>query len=280
MRTLSLGAVVLLLGALSFCSVALGQAYPTNNVFFRITMVESQFGRGTMFSIDVDGREYWITAKHIITGAEHPPYGSVDTMRPVSLKVLDPSANEEHWLTIMFSVVDAGKDIDVVALAAPKILLRNPLPNASVEMKGVTLGGDCEFLGFPFGGGWRATFENGQGYWLPYVKHCTISSIPGNSVLILDGINNHGFSGGPVLYQTGANQQIVGVISGYVQEPADVIPSAQRIQRPRKTKPNRPAHVNLNSGFIIAYFVTPAIEAIRKNPVGPERPPQPQPQQK
>jgi hypothetical protein len=27
---------------------------------------------GTIFSIDVDGREYWITAKHILTGARHP----------------------------------------------------------------------------------------------------------------------------------------------------------------------------------------------------------------
>jgi hypothetical protein len=278
MRTISIKAVVLVWSA--FCSIALGQAYPTGNVLSRTTMVESHFGRGTMFSIDVDGREYWITAKHVITGAKHPPYGSVDTTTKVSLKVLDPSENEERWLTVLFSVIDAGKDIDVVALAAPNPLLQNPLPTASLEIKGVLLGGDCEFLGFPFGGGWRAKFENGQGYWMPYVKHCTVSSLPGNDVMILDGINNHGFSGGPVIYQTGANQQIIGVISGYEQEPAEVIPSAQRMQRPKKINSNRPPHVNLNSGFIIAYQVMPALEAIRKNPIGPERPPQPQPQQK
>lgn len=238
-------------------------------------MVESQYGRGTMFSIDVDQREYWITAKHIITGAEHPPYGTVNTSKPISLKILDPGANEESWETVRFSVIDAGKDIDIVALVPPNILIPNAIATASFEDATITLGGDCSFLGFPFGGGWRAHFDATHSYWMPYVKHCTISSIPGNDVLILDGINNHGFSGGPVLYQTGPSQKIVGVISGYVQEPTEVIPSAQQLRPALPPPPNRPGHVNLNSGFIVSYMIDPVITAIRKNPIGPLRPAKP-----
>ncbi len=260
------------------CPVALGQAYPTNNVFFRIAMVQSQYGRGTIFSIDVDEREYWITAKHILTGADHPPYGTVDTTKPVLLKLLDPAATEERWITVSFSIIDAGKDVDIVGLAPPNLILPNPLPTASFENADMMIGGDCSFLGFPFGGGWRARFDATHGFWMPFVKHCTISAIPGDSVIILDGINNHGFSGGPVLYQTGSNQRIVAVISGYVPELADVIASA--LPKKKKVAPLRSSHVNLNSGFIVAYSIDTVVQAIRSNPVGPLRPPQASVQQK
>jgi hypothetical protein len=79
-------------------------AQPTNNVLTRISMVESQFGRGTVFSLDVDQREYWITAKHILTGAEHPPYGSFKG-KSTRLKILNPVLQGEQWLTIDFSVL-------------------------------------------------------------------------------------------------------------------------------------------------------------------------------
>jgi len=183
---------------------------------------------------------------------------------------------------VSFSVIDPGKDIDIVALAPPDLLLEDPLPAVAFEDTSVMMGGECSFLGFPFGGGWRIALKDGKGYWMPYAKHCTISSTPGSGVLILDGINNAGFSGGPLLYQTGPNQKIIGVISGYEVEPAEVISSAQQLKSPRRvnTKQNRLSHVNLNSGFIIAYFIDPAIAAIRKNPTGPLRAPKQDPQQK
>jgi len=59
----------------------------------RVLMIQSQYFRGTAFMLDVDGREYWITAKHILTGAEHPPYGIV-TSKAVSLKILNPGYSQ------------------------------------------------------------------------------------------------------------------------------------------------------------------------------------------
>jgi hypothetical protein len=117
-------------------------APPTNNVLTRMLMVESQYGRASTFSIDVENREYWITAKHLLTGAKHPPYGSV-TAKSVSLKLLNPGGEGLEWIPVTFSVIDPGPDIDVVVLAAPQPLLTRPLPSVPTDSAGLLLGGDC-----------------------------------------------------------------------------------------------------------------------------------------
>jgi hypothetical protein len=252
-------------------------ATPTFNVLTRVLMVESQYERGTTFSLDVDQREYWITAKHILTGAEHPPYGSV-TSKSASLRILDPSSPGEKWLAINFSVIETEKDVDIVALAPPQPLLDDPLPSVPGDSGGAFLGGDCEFLGFPYGGGWRATFTDGKSFWMPFVKHCTVSAMTHEDkrIWVLDGINNAGFSGGPVIFRTGPEQKIMAVVSGYHTEPTEVIPSAPDKSAPKSPKTKKPAAqpketVNLNSGFIITFDISYAIDAIRQNPIGPLR---------
>ena len=263
-------------------------AQPTNNVLLRVSMVESQYGRGSMFSLDVDQREYWITAKHILTGAQHPPYGSI-AAKTVNLRILNPGAEGEQWIPLTFSVLDAGKDIDIVVLAAPTPLLPNSfLASVPADSAGVTLGGECEFLGFPYGGGWRAKFSNGGSFWMPYVKRCTVSAMNYGTedIYVLDGINNAGFSGGPVMIRTGPEQKIFAVISGYVTEPAEVVQSASDkpvlIKKPPRIKKtsNESGHaaharemVNVNSGFIIAYGINHATNVIHEHPIGPLRKP-------
>src|ERR1035438_8098356 len=80
------------------------------------------------------------------------------------------------------------------------------------------MGGNCQFLGYPYGNGWPVTFDQGTLTWLPYVKHCGVSALPQGDKRFwtLDGINNAGFSGGPVTYLTGPQQQVFAVISGYL----------------------------------------------------------------
>ncbi len=261
-------------------SIAGCQAPPTPKVLARMTMIQSRYFRGTTFSLDVDQREYWVTAKHILTGAKKPPYGSVTT-NSVSLKILDPSAQngrEQRWLSVDFSVIDPGKDIDIVVLAPHAPFMKYPPPSVPADSVGIVLGGDCEFLGFPYGGGWRGTFANGQSYWMPFIKHCTVSASPEEGLFkiwVLDGINNEGFSGGPVIFNTGDNQKIFAVVSGYHQEPAEIVSSAVTKKTPTK-KPSevkKPAalHANVNSGFIITYDIGYAMDAIKKNPIGPLR---------
>lgn len=268
-------------GALSVLSAQ--DATPTNNVLTRTLLVESRYFRGTAFSVDVDRREYWITAKHILTGAKHPPYGYAGRTSVV-LKLLNPTVPKESWVTVEFAVIDPGKDVDIVALAPQKPVLENPLPSVPADSGGLLLGGSCEFLGFPYGSGWEAIFDAGGSratLFMPFIKHCTVSALPNldPKVWVLDGINNEGFSGGLVVFRTGQEQKIFAVISGYRLEPTEVISSASlrgtpttpTIGRRRLGVPAK-STVNLNSGFIFAYDIAPAIEAIRKRPIGPLRP--------
>jgi hypothetical protein len=241
----------------------------------RITMIQSHYYRGTAFSVDVDHREYWITAKHILTGAKHPPYGTVKD-QSVALSLLNPASEQEQWIPITFSVIDPGQDIDIVALAAPHPILDDPLPSEPVGTPPtLQIGSDCSFLGFPFGGSWRATFESGRKYWMAYTKHCTVSAVTSDppQAWVLDGINNEGFSGGPVVFLTGPEQQIFAVISGYVPEPAEIISSGVTKKKSPNQKKAAEQHLtaNVNSGFIIAYGVDSIIDAIHKKPIGPLR---------
>ena len=88
---------------------------------------------------------------------------------------------------------------------------------------------------------------------------------------MLDGLNNPGFSGGPVIFRTGADQRIIAVISGFVTEPAEVIPAVAKATTEKKPAQHQKEKVEANSGFMVAYTIDPAVEAIRKNPIGPLR---------
>ena len=179
-----------LLGVLLEVLVRTALAQPTFNILTRISMVESDFGLGTKFSLDVDNREYWITAKHVLTGAEHPPYHSIKS-KSERLKILQA----QEWLTIDFAVLDPGEDIDIVVLAPSRLLLSNPLPGLTPSSDGVMIGGNCQFLGYPYGTGWPIKFDQGTSVWFPYVKHCGVSAGPQGDKRFwtLDGINNFGF---------------------------------------------------------------------------------------
>ncbi len=270
----------------SAASTAMGQsAQPTTAAMYRTFMVQTTpTERGTIFSIDIDNREYWITAKHLFTGAKHPPYGSYESPT-ATVAILNPGFEGQQWNTQSFSVIDPGKDIDILILVPPHVLNDGPSPLKAES--NIAIGGECTFLGFPFLGGWQAHMDSGKSIWLPYIKHCGISGeLNGDArVWVLDGINNPGFSGGPVLMYTGAQQEVFAVISGYLTEPAEVVPAVPIPPNPTGL-PKPPATVsaeselhkkeivNVNSGFIVAFDIQSAVDAIHRHPIGPLRTPQ------
>lgn len=281
------------------CVYSHGQpATPTVNALQRTFMIQTIHGRGTVFSIDIDNREYWITAKHLFTGIETGPQGEFLT-KSVQANILAPVGNGDkgevqNWQTFPFTTIDPGKDIDILVLVPDHLLLGFPRDfNLNFGSEHMFLGGDCMFLGFPYGAGWRTKWSSsGQWLWWPFVKHCTVSgalSDPDVVVHVLDGINNKGFSGGPVLWNTGPNQRVFAVISAYRTEALEVLPSsilgddhASAVPPPpqlpgQDTTASSNQVVEANSGFIVAYDIDPAIKAIRANPIGPLRPETPAP---
>jgi hypothetical protein len=231
------------------------------------------------------------------------PYSRADT------------GQDKKWETIKFTTIDPGKDIDILVLAPDRSLTKF-LPADSMKPASdtdpadenalVPIGGDCEFLGYPYGGGWKANtpaYVTDKGaqpsvpnkatklppptavwFWSPFVKRCTLSASMlqnGITIFVLDGINNLGFSGGPVVTGKGSSLDVFAVVSGYHAEPLEVLPAPEHGQGyvsplppapplpGQKSDPAKRQIVQANSGLILAYDITPAIKAIRSNPIGP-----------
>ena len=266
-----------MLGFLVCCGgVAAQSAQPTNDILFRTLMIKSKTEAGTMFSVEVDDREYWLTAKHILTGRKTWPAGEW-TEKTASLDVLDPKGPAISWNPSDFSVIDPGKDIDIVVLV-PKNKIKNVVEIRSLKISSGSfgMGQECSFLGFPFANTWTATFSDSTQIKMPFIKHCYISGIIQQpaTILVLDGINNFGFSGGPVLFHTGPEQVVLAVISGVQNEQGEVhsieVPNTPTTGQAPNTNPTKKKKdvVDLNTGIIFAFGASVAVDAIKKNPIG------------
>lgn len=308
--------LILLSGA-----ACVGQSIVINRLaLLQTRLIQTTKSVGTAFVVNVDNREYWITAKHLFTGIENAPPG-VFTAKTVQANILLPfskgdKGQDKKWETVTFTTIDPGKDIDILVLA-PDHSLTKYLPPQSMKLASdanpaderalVPIGGDCDFLGYPYGSGWRASIplytlnngskpgENGKltisqttktidWAWSPFVKRCTLSASMvqnGITIFVLDGINNLGFSGGPVVTSNGGSLVAFAVVSGFHAEPLEVLPAPEPGQpyvSPIPAPPPLPGQrskaqpkqvVESNSGLILAYDITPAIQAIHAHPIGP-----------
>jgi hypothetical protein len=303
-------------------AAAFGQSIVINRpALLQTRLIQTTKSVGTAFVVNVDNREYWITAKHIFTGIENAPPG-IFTTKMVQANILLPFSRnqtdqDKKWETVTFTTIDPGKDIDILVLA-PDHSLTKYLPPESMKLASdadpadehalVPIGGDCDFLGYPYGSGWRASItfyslnkdakpREGDKYkqsqttkridwaWSPFVKRCTLSGSMvqnGITVFVLDGINNLGFSGGPVVTGKDKSLDVFAVVSGFHAEPLEVLPApepGQTYVSPIPAPPPLPGQkskqqpkqvVESNSGLILAYDITPAIKAIHDNPIGPQ----------
>ena len=277
-----------LLTSCLIAGTAYGQSVPTSSSVTHTLMIHTIYGSGTVFSIDVDQREYWITAKHMFTGVKSGPAGTYKG-KTAEAEILSPMLDstkpqDERWVKEDFRIIDPGKDIDILVLVPAKSLASGGI-SVTTTSSSLLIGGDCEFLGFPYGLGWNANLNEEGNFWLPFVKHCTISGqirLAAGTEWVLDGMNNHGFSGGPVIEGNGENQKVFAVVSGFHTEPLEVcraneqncISASTAPPNPPPLKgetkgPQREEIVEANSGIVLAFAIEPAIEAIRRNAIGP-----------
>lgn len=76
-------------------------------------------------------------------------------------------------------------------------------------------------MSFPYGLSTDSGEINNK-YPFPFVKKCIISSI-NKQTIYLDGHNNRGFSGGPVVViETNKTMKIIGVVSGFLNDNVNV----------------------------------------------------------
>ena len=163
------------------------QAQVTSNVLERVLMLQVGSKTGTAFTIDVDGRQYLITAKHMVEGLRHE-----DTIR---------IRKGGAWSPLRVTIFRCDDPVDIAVLVTQAQLTGDfPLEPTS---EGLAVGADAFFVGFPYG--WVPSLQLSGGYPIGLAKKATVSAfdpLPDHKGMriILDGYNNPGFSGSPVVF--------------------------------------------------------------------------------
>lgn len=219
----------------------------TNHILQRTFHIRYKGKTGTCFTIDHQGRRYLITARHV-----------VDTIRGNAVVEI---AQDRKWKTLPVRLVGHGAgDIDVTALA-PQALFGASHP-LRLTTAGLTLAEDIYFLGFPFGLRMEVKTELNAGFPLPLVKKAIVSALGlTDAPMLLDGHNNVGFSGGPVVRHSAKNkeQTVIGVVSGYRYD-------RQRVRD--KYGKETPFTYDTNTGIVLVHDIKHALTLVARNSIG------------
>ena len=236
----------------------------TNNILNRVFLIKFRGDFGASFTIEVQDRQYLITAKHTVNNIKEGD--KIEIM------------HDGKWeLLPVKPLYIQPPEVDIVVLILPKqISPTMPIEPSSV---GLFLSQKMYFLGFPFG--LRMEYDGlNMRFPLPIVKSGICSAFiqpqpnTGYQIILVDGVNNPGFSGGPLVYveQKSKQLKIAGVIKGYRHQEEKVF---RKVLRENK-KSNDDYQleetdmvIKSNTGIVIAYDIGSAVGVIKNNPIGP-----------
>ena len=224
------------------CTMGLAQDAVPGEILGRTMLIKIGNSFGTAFTIDHKGKLYLVTARHVVAGLP-VSNATIQISRPTGWidyhirRILFPPSNHAD-----IAVLDTGEQ------AAQPYEIAN-----MTDLGGPTFGQQVWFLGYPWG--LHTRLKNGE---IPFIKRGTMSAIdtsdPRAVLLYIDGFNNPGFSGGPILYWDFSKHaySIMGVVQGYRPDTAKVMVKGS----PTDTG------LLVNSGILIGYSIEHAIQAI------------------
>ena len=227
---------------------------PTSNVLQRTFQLAFDGSSGTCFTVDHNNRQYIVTAKHIVKNITSS--ATIKIRHDESWK--DCQVNLVGHCDETVDIVDETVDISVLA-ADVQLSPTHPLP---IDPGNIIFGQELYFLGFPYGFSTNIGEVN-RNFPIPFIKKATFSAMYGKlDLLYLDGHNNPGFSGGPVVFSQLQNSSkgfsVAGVISGYRT-------STQPVYRAGKATVFESEY---NTGIICAYGIKHVIRLIDQNSIG------------
>lgn len=248
---------------LSFLSAVPAQPQDiTYKILKRIFLIKYKDNSCSSFTIEVGNRQYLVTAKHVFDGIKD---GDIVYI-----------FRDEKWYPLKVRPIYCEpSEVDIIVLAVPQQLSsRSPSPLIP-SLGGIILSQEVYFLGFPYGI-YSTESELTNWFPIPFVKKGILSAIEINPrdfrVIYVDGHNNPGFSGGPIVFKDIKTKElkIAGVISGYQNQIDKVISEIRRKQGGKPKLEETNLIVVGNSGILIGYDIANAIEAIKRNPIGCE----------
>ena len=216
---------------------------PTDRILERTFFLQTDTLGGTCFSIIYKEHEYVITARHLFR----------KNITNNSLVKISIYIGGHPKICDAKCYLHKDTNVDIAVLKIPFVTSNK----GSYDLSGTLLfGQDIYFCGFPSLGG-SLYFTNAfidKPY--PIIKKGILSGglkMNGYSILLLDGHNNPGFSGGPVVFYdySAKSYMIAGVISGYLIQENEIVGD--------KTKQ---LLVQENSGIILCFDIKNALDII------------------
>ena len=205
------------------------------------------------FTIDVNNREYIITARHLLPEEV--------TGKDIMISFGGDMKN------FQFEIVGHCELSDISVLTGESPISFQNFQNSSdrfylgTKSAGLILGQDMMFLGFP-----HAVFKEDNHdkhrhcLLMPNVRQATFSGFTGNrSQIVMAGDNISGFSGAPAVFQPNKGNNdysVAGVASGYSRE---LVPDPE--------DPN--ILIEINKGTMYAYTLDEAINLIHEKDFPP-----------
>lgn len=231
-------------------SVVTAQDAAPAEMLQRTILIRYQSEQGTAFLIDHKGKAYLVTAKHVVTGA--PDANAIIKIRQ--------GGEWKDYQTVR-TLYPSSRQVDIAVFETNEKVTQSYNVAPFEDPDGPTMGQQVWFLGYPFIEGLGSHFSNGKN--IPFIKRGTMSAIDaGNKeavVFYIDGFNNSGFSGGPIVYWDfqAHKYRILGVVQGYRSDTAKALINGQQVD----------TNLLVNSGILVGYSIEHAIQAIEQNEV-------------
>jgi S1-C subfamily serine protease len=221
-----------------------GQDAVPREILDRTLLIKARNEAGTAFKIDYQGKVYLVTARHVIAGLP-------------AIKATIQVLRSDRWegVQTVKTLFPLSADADIAVLETDEKVSQPFQITPAGKTEGPTFGQQIWFLGYPWG--IRSRFSNGE---LPFIKRGTMSAIdatdPNAILLYIDGFNNPGFSGGPILYWDFSSHayRILGVVKGYRNDTAKVLINGEQVD----------TNILVNSGILVGYSINHAIQAVEE----------------
>jgi hypothetical protein len=214
---------------------------PTDHIIKKVLCLAVNNQRCSGFAVLVGDHVCLVTAKHIVA---HFPEA-----RPSKIGIVTGLQSE---LVEIVSHFCTSAGVDVAVLETPWKADPKGDPGLELTSDNVIYGQDTYFLGFPYFDQQikYPSLQLNNGFPLPLIKKATFSGSSGDT-FFLDGHNNPGFSGGPLVLtvQSTLKQVIWGVVSGYISH--FVATSTELV-------------FEENSGIIVIYSIKHAVEIMER----------------
>lgn len=218
-----------------------------SNVIHRVYHIRYKNATGTCFAIDYNNKQYLVTAKHVIEGIKDGESIEIN--------------QNNNWLNIKIHLIGHSDVSDVSVFSISTILGIHSLPPTT---DGMIYGQDVYFLGFPY----MHNIDTGmnRNFPFPLVKKGIISiwfDDGPTKIIFVDGHNNPGFSGGPLVFnppeKPRSHFQVAGIVSGFQYQQESIFNANNQAIN---------AFYKYNTGIIICYSIDHAIDLIKNNPTG------------